>query len=159
MRIAQKDQKSIRTNPNSSTRLREPQSPSTSKRRKPDPLARTRPPNRCSRDPPTLRPAEQAYPLFTMSNFPNRRPKPGGTRSSSNADDVDGGARRDRTDDLKLAKLALSQLSYGPVPSSRHLRPLSCRTASAVPTAATKQEFGWPEWTRTTDLTLIRRVL
>ena len=28
---------------------------------------------------------------------------------------MDGGARRDRTDDLKLAKLALSQLSYGPV--------------------------------------------
>ena len=28
--------------------------------------------------------------------------------------DDDGGARRDRTDDLKLAKLALSQLSYGP---------------------------------------------
>jgi hypothetical protein len=26
----------------------------------------------------------------------------------------DGGARRDRTDDLKLAKLALSQLSYAP---------------------------------------------
>jgi hypothetical protein len=25
-----------------------------------------------------------------------------------------GGASRDRTDDLKLAKLALSQLSYGP---------------------------------------------
>ena len=30
-----------------------------------------------------------------------------------------GGARRDRTDDLKLAKLALSQLSYGPVSTSR----------------------------------------
>ena len=28
---------------------------------------------------------------------------------------VIGGANRDRTDDLKLAKLALSQLSYGPV--------------------------------------------
>ena len=28
---------------------------------------------------------------------------------------MNGGARRDRTDDLKLAKLALSQLSYGPV--------------------------------------------
>ena len=28
----------------------------------------------------------------------------------------DGGASRDRTDDLKLAKLALSQLSYGPAP-------------------------------------------
>ena len=27
-----------------------------------------------------------------------------------------GGARRDRTDDLKLAKLPLSQLSYGPNP-------------------------------------------
>ena len=28
-----------------------------------------------------------------------------------------GGASRDRTDDLKLAKLALSQLSYGPIGS------------------------------------------
>ena len=32
-----------------------------------------------------------------------------------------GGARRDRTDDLKLAKLALSQLSYGPVRPLGHL--------------------------------------
>ena len=30
-----------------------------------------------------------------------------------------GGARRDRTDDLKLAKLPLSQLSYGPVSPTR----------------------------------------
>ncbi len=30
-----------------------------------------------------------------------------------------GGASRDRTDDLKLAKLALSQLSYGPVSGSK----------------------------------------
>ena len=30
--------------------------------------------------------------------------------------DKSGGARRDRTDDLMLAKHALSQLSYGPVP-------------------------------------------
>src|SRR5438309_8242040 len=30
-----------------------------------------------------------------------------------------GGASRDRTDDLKLAKLALSQLSYGPEPVGR----------------------------------------
>ena len=29
--------------------------------------------------------------------------------------DQDGGARRDRTDDLMLAKHALSQLSYGPI--------------------------------------------
>ncbi|SCM71967.1 hypothetical protein KL86PLE_60338 [uncultured Pleomorphomonas sp.] len=54
-----------------------------------------------------------------------------------------GGARRDRTDDLKLAKLALSQLSYGP---------------NSV-TLTTPGGIGWPEWTRTTDLTLIRRVL
>ena len=32
----------------------------------------------------------------------------------------DGGADRDRTDDLKLAKLALSQLSYGPIPRSQN---------------------------------------
>jgi hypothetical protein len=40
----------------------------------------------------------------------------------------DGGARRDRTDDLKLAKLALSQLSYGPGQAShrdRAQRPIS----------------------------------
>ena len=30
-----------------------------------------------------------------------------------------GGARRDRTDDLMLAKHALSQLSYGPVKTRR----------------------------------------
>ena len=29
---------------------------------------------------------------------------------------MNGGAGRDRTDDLKLAKLPLSQLSYGPIP-------------------------------------------
>jgi hypothetical protein len=33
-----------------------------------------------------------------------------------------GGARRNRTDDLKLAKLALSQLSYGPAGIRTSLR-------------------------------------
>ena len=33
-----------------------------------------------------------------------------------------GGARRDRTDDLMLAKHALSQLSYGPVSRERNDR-------------------------------------
>ncbi len=33
-----------------------------------------------------------------------------------------GGARRDRTDDLMLAKHALSQLSYGPVTRRRMLQ-------------------------------------
>ena len=41
----------------------------------------------------------------------------------------DGGARRDRTDDLKLAKLALSQLSYGPIR----------QTKVGVPSEAAKQ--------------------
>lgn len=36
-------------------------------------------------------------------------------RLSAVAHDKVGGARRDRTDDLLLAKQALSQLSYGPV--------------------------------------------
>ena len=37
-----------------------------------------------------------------------------------------GGANRDRTDDLKLAKLALSQLSYGPLV----LKPISAMVHS-----------------------------
>src|SRR3982751_5154030 len=44
-----------------------------------------------------------------------------------------GGARRDRTDDLMLAKHALSQLSYGPVTRRRMLgswRPSSLHSAS-----------------------------
>ena len=36
-------------------------------------------------------------------------------RQHGPSDQPAGGASRDRTDDLKLAKLALSQLSYGPV--------------------------------------------
>ena len=36
---------------------------------------------------------------------------------------LDGGARRDRTDDLLLAKQALSQLSYGPAGMLRFARP------------------------------------
>ena len=35
---------------------------------------------------------------------------------------MNGGARRDRTDDLLLAKQALSQLSYGPVELRRRMR-------------------------------------
>ena len=43
-------------------------------------------------------------------------PKPSGRRAPAANPHCQphGGARRDRTDDLKLAKLALSQLSYGP---------------------------------------------
>ena len=52
-----------------------------------------------------------------------------------------GGGERDRTDDLKLAKLALSQLSYAPD---------DCPLAD---------KLGGPGQTRTADLTLIRRAL
>ena len=58
--------------------------------------------------------------LFTMSDSP--RPPEGsrefvfysGRISTSGNRPKFGGARRDRTDDLMLAKHALSQLSYGP---------------------------------------------
>ena len=71
-----------------------------------------------------------------------------------------GGARRDRTDDLLLAKQALSQLSYGPEhpalkPNSKFrgaFRVTSCDVRTA-------REFGGPGTTRTSDLTLIRGAL
>lgn len=43
---------------------------------------------------------------------------------------LNGGANRDRTDDLKLAKLALSQLSYGPVVVHRLKRSLEASRPS-----------------------------
>ena len=56
--------------------------------------------------------ASQAYPLFTMS----RKPLLFRAELCLFAHGRNGGARRDRTDDLMLAKHALSQLSYGPDP-------------------------------------------
>src|SRR3954463_13014541 len=43
-----------------------------------------------------------------------------------------GGADRDRTDDIQLAKLALSQLSYGPIRSGGRLRLPPVPPASAA---------------------------
>src|SRR5262245_50602737 len=73
-----------------------------------------------------------------------------------------GGARRDRTDDLLLAKQALSQLSYGPACRQR-----ACTEARAgnllfegVPAEAYDAvKVGGPGSTRTIDLTLIRGAL
>ena len=59
----------------------------------------------------------------------------------SSAARVTCGADRDRTDDIQLAKLALSQLSYSP----------ETRQSASL--------HGGPGWTRTIDLTLIRRTL
>jgi hypothetical protein len=70
--------------------------------------------------------SERSY-LFTMSDIA-RAEKPLEKRCGSTAlaehiflrtgQSPAGGARRDRTDDLLLAKQALSQLSYGPVRGS-----------------------------------------
>ena len=55
-----------------------------------------------------------------------------------------GGANRDRTDDLLLAKQALSQLSYGPV---------------AYPSIERSSDIGGSGRSCTCDLTLIRGAL
>jgi hypothetical protein len=73
-------------------------------------------------------PMPRAYPFFTMSTNPPQRsgyrtlrfwtfPSRAGradAAASPRCGGRSGGARRDRTDDLLLAKQALSQLSYGP---------------------------------------------
>ena len=53
-----------------------------------------------------------------------------------------GGDEENRTPDPLLAKQVLSQLSYTPIFSGLNL-----------------QSSGGPKWTRTTDLTIISRVL
>ena len=73
-----------------------------------------------------------------------------------------GGAGRDRTDDLMLAKHALSQLSYGPMensgrPGSPAERP-QARTGVGA-SAPDHHDNGGPGTTRTSDLTLIRGAL
>ena len=76
----------------------------------------------------------QAYPLFTMSRNPPRS-RAGGKGALSAWMEVillSGGANRDRTDDLKLAKLALSQLSYGPEPDGAYH--ISGKLSTAGPT-------------------------
>jgi hypothetical protein len=66
-------------------------------------------------------PASRAYPFFTMSRMPPHRcggtdyPSSFGHAFARGDRQRSGGARRDRTDDLLLAKQALSQLSYGPL--------------------------------------------
>src|SRR3712207_6979205 len=50
--------------------------------------------------------------LFTISNIRAAHPKGEGANLIDIPDQNNGGACRDRTDDLKLAKLPLSQLSY-----------------------------------------------
>ena len=70
-----------------------------------------------------------------------------------------GGARRDRTDDLMLAKHALYQLSYGPSFQGGQRQPEAVIDQSSARPRVTQWKCGGPRRTRTADLTLIRRVL
>ena len=80
---------------------------------------------------------------LTCSQSRDQRCRPQGAAPKSQ---TVGGDRRDRTDDLMLAKHALSQLSYVPDPRAKAVR----RSASQI---------GGPGTTRTSDLTLIRGAL
>ena len=64
-----------------------------------------------------------------------------------------GGARRDRTDDLLLAKQALSQLSYGPVGGQ-----IRRQMQSAIRRCRSLKWWAWDRFERS-DLTLIRGAL
>ncbi len=63
---------------------------------------------------------------------------------------MSGGARRDRTDDLLLAKQALSQLSYGPLSTRRSepfgsaLRP-SDQVRNLAGDSATSEWWAWKD--------------
>ena len=68
-----------------------------------------------------------------------------------------GGARRDRTDDLMLAKHALSQLSYGPVAAKRRVnsdQSTAIRKPSPQPLLFTDHCSPIPEWWAWEDLNL-----
>ena len=73
----------------------------------------------------------------------------------------DGGDRRDRTDDLKLAKLPLYQLSYVPItslPANANDADRQCNEWLASRSFVEAKDGG-PGKTRTSDLTLIKRAL
>ena len=92
---------------------------------------------------------------FFLHNVNRRRPQKRvhGPGRNLYAIERAGGARRDRTDDLMLAKHALYQLSYGPnLEDWRKLR-------RAVGDRHAARRAGRPGQTRTADLTLIRRTL
>ena len=72
-------------------------------------------------------------PVFAL-RAPTRQPSPssGSPSRSWRQPAKAGGARRDRTDDLMLAKHALSQLSYGPVTRRRMLGRLAVTVSPSL---------------------------
>ena len=102
--------------------------------------------------PPSFRGSRANPSIHNVSVQPG--PRPGRKTCLLTIAIASGGARRDRTDDLMLAKHALYQLSYGPYLKPR---PLGSLSSTCPPEDHTK--CGGPRQTRTADLTLIRRVL
>ena len=70
---------------------------------------------------------------------------------------ADGGAEGDRTLDLRLAKPALSQLSYSPAFKEQSSR-TEIRTKKSFAHRSEAMKSG-PAWTRTTDLCVISTAL
>ena len=75
--------------------------------------------------------------LFRATPGTLRSPCPAAPREAQRA--KRGGARRDRTDDLMLAKHALSQLSYGPVPEDE------CFTSIVETRCARSKWWAWED--------------
>ncbi len=72
--------------------------------------------------------SEGTAPLQTVDG--RLKPEPPAPQDKASASSSPGGARRDRTDDLMLAKHALSQLSYGPMPTEAGRFAPSARSAA-----------------------------
>ena len=115
VRIAQKDQKSIRINPTPRRSLaRDLRGPPLRSFARPKLLERA-----------SVYAGVQAYPLFTMSRNPPRSFADGIGALSMDAILRSGGANRDRTDDPVLTKDVLYRLSYSSacvIRRKRHFR-------------------------------------
>ena len=112
MRIAQKDQKSIRINPTQRARLRDIF----------EVLHFDRLHDQSSWSAPAFTPAFRHIPSLRCQEIRRAVALTERVLFLAWMDVIllSGGANRDRTDDLKLAKLALSQLSYGPKPDGAY---------------------------------------
>lgn len=90
--------------------------------------------------------------MYSLPSGPKTQ-RPALTRSTRRwtLANVVGGGERDRTDDILLAKQALSQLSYTPIPAA-----IATATSRLPPPA---QIPGGSGWIRTNDPRLIKTVL
>jgi hypothetical protein len=97
---------------------------------------------------------DESNPFFTMSKIMSATRERLANPVSSlglpprmpNALDKPGGARRDRTDDLLLAKQALSQLSYGPRARSCRVQ-ASCQASERTFASLVRaRDCGWWAW-------------